>query len=355
MALDIKGYFESLCHQRIKRIWRDLLGVDELPPDHYAVFKNITHYRFVDQKAVYRRLGYLGPVQRGNFIVEGYTRPYREMDKQICSNEDFRNKICGDDPAFSNLVQRNELPHGVPQGAPISDLIANFYLMDFDVKMNAYARQRGGVYMRYSDDILLIVPGGKNEATAATAFAMEEIKNHGDALVIKESKTCVVRFERDGERLKFEHVTGPQGKNGLEYLGFRYDGRKVYVRDSTMSRLYRKVTNAAKRDGTRHVLDNPGASAASLIGNFNYSLFSQRFSRVKKGDLTDDYKSWTFYSYLKRSVQTFGVKGDRILPQARNFKQTMRSRVEKAIIRAHARQNANQTAVSSPEMATDDR
>ncbi|MEM6635549.1 MAG: reverse transcriptase domain-containing protein [Pseudomonadota bacterium] len=344
VALDIKGYFESLCHKRIKRIWCDLLGVESLPTDHYAVFKNITRYRFVDQKAVYRRLGYLGPVQRGNFIVEGYTRPYHEMEKQICSNEIFRNKICGDDPAFSNLVQRNELPHGVPQGAPISDLIANFYLMEFDAKMNAYARQRGGVYMRYSDDILLIVPGGEAEATTATAFAMEEIKNHGDALVIKESKTCVVRFKRDGDRLNFEHITGPQGKNGLEYLGFRYNGRKVYVRDSTMSRLYRKVTVAAKRDGTRHVLDNPGTSPAALIGSFNYSLFSQRFSRVKKGMLTDDYKSWTFYTYLKRASQTFGRKGNSILPQARNFNSIMRSRIEKAIIRAHARQNPKSAA-----------
>ena len=344
VALDIKGYFENLSHRRIKGIWCDLLGVDELPPDHYAVFKNITRYRFVDQKAVYRRLGYLGPVQRGNFIVEGYTRPYSEMPKQICSNDDFRAKICGVGGQYQSLVQRNELPHGVPQGAPISDLIANFYLMEFDAKLHEYAHKRGGVYMRYSDDILLIVPGGEQEASAATAFATDEIKNHGDALVIKEAKTCVVRFERSGDTLSFEHLTGPQGRNGLEYLGFRYDGRKVYVRDSTMSRLYRKVTIAAKRDGTRHVIENPGVTPTALIGSFNYSLFSQRFSRVKKGMLTDDYKSWTFYSYLKRSSLTFGKKGDRILPQARNFKDVMRSRIEKAIIRAHARHNPKSAA-----------
>ena len=339
VALDIKGYFESLSHSQIKRIWCDLLGVDELPPDHYAVFKNITRYRFVDQRSVYQRLGFLGPVQRGNYMVEGFTVPYRKMPKQICSNEVFRAKICGDDPAFKSLVQRNKHPHGVPQGAPISDLIANFYLLDFDTAMNAYAREHGGVYMRYSDDILLIVPGGEDEAQAATAFAKDEILNHGDALVIKEAKTCIVQFERSGQRLTYRHLTGPQGKNGLEYLGFRYDGKKVYVRESTMSRLYRKVSVAAKRDGTQHVIDNPGKSPAALIGSFNYSLFSQRFSRVKKGELTEDYKSWTFYSYLKRASHTFRGKGDRILPQARNFKDHMRSRVEKAIIRAHAHLN----------------
>lgn len=86
-----------------------------------------------------------------------------------------------------------------------------------------------------------------------------------------------------------------------------------------------------------HVLSNPTASSATLIGSFNYSLFSQKFSRVKKGELTDDYKSWTFYSYLKRAAQTFGPKGDRILPQARNFKEQMKERVRKAIVRAHVR------------------
>lgn len=337
VALDIKGYFENLSHSRIKAIWCDLLGVDELPADHYAVFKNITKYRFVDQRSVYRRLGYLGLIQRGKHTIEGFTVPYREMPKQLCSPDDFRAKICGGDPTKPSLVQKNALPHGVPQGAPISDLIANFYLIDFDAKLDQYARERGGKYMRYSDDILLIIPGGDTEAVAATAFATDEIKNHGEALEIKAAKTCVVRFTRSGENLSFEHLTGPQGKNGLEYLGFRYDGRKVYVRESTISRLYRKVSVAAKRDGTMHVLSNPSADSATLIGSFNYSLFSQKFSRVKKGELTDDYKSWTFYSYLKRAAQTFGPKGDRILPQARNFKEQMKERVRKAIVRAHVR------------------
>ncbi len=194
--------------------------------------------------------------------------------------------------------------------------------------------------MRYSDDILLIVPGSAVEAEAATAFATTEIQNHGEALQIKDAKTCVVKFMRSGEDLTYTHLTGPQGKNGLEYLGFRYDGRKVYVRESTISRFYRKVSVAAKRDGTMHVLSNPTVSAGTLVGNFNYSQFSQKFSRVKKGELTDDYKSWTFYSYLKRASQTFGSKGDRILRQARNFDEIMKERIENAINKSVVRRDA---------------
>ncbi len=181
--------------------WCDLLGVDKLPPDHYAVFKNITKYRFVDQRSVYKRLGYIGLIQRGKHTIEGFKVPYRNMPKQLCLPEDFRAKICGGDSTLPSLVQKNVLPHGVPQGAPISDLIANFYLIDFDVKLDQYARARGGRYMRYSDDILLIVPGDEEDARAAEHFTTNEIRNHGEALKIKAAKTCVVKFTRSDEEM----------------------------------------------------------------------------------------------------------------------------------------------------------
>lgn len=73
--------------------------------------------------------------------------------------------------------------------------------------------------------------------------------------------------------------------------------------------------------------------AWDLIRAFDFSLFSQRFSRVKKENLTDDYRSWTFYSYLKRSAEAFGPKGDRILKQAEGFEEFMKARVSAAIVR----------------------
>lgn len=229
----------------------------------------------------------------------------------------------------------NEYDYGIPQGAPISDLIANFYLLEFDSVMASYAHERGGRYMRYSDDILLILPGGREVADAATVFAVSEMRNHGQELHIKEEKTCVALFRRVEDRLTFEHVPQrpcePQ-KNGFEYLGFRYDGQRAYVRDSTISGFYRKVAVAAKREAARIVVANPSRHAVELIQDFDFSLFSQRFSRLKRQNLTDDYRSWTFYSYLKLAAQTFGPKGDRILGQARGFREFMRSRVSEAII-----------------------
>ncbi len=77
--------------------------------------------------------------------------------------------------------------------------------------------------------------------------------------------------------------------------------------------------------------------AGTLIGNFNFPLFSQRFSKVKKSNLTSDYRSWTFYSYLKRSAEAFGPKGSRILRQARGFDNFMHERVNSAILSGAAK------------------
>ena len=340
IALDIKSYFENLDHAYIKSVWCDLLGVERLPSDHYAVFKNITKYRFIDQREVYRRLGYIGPITSDKQVIEGFLQPYQEIPKQLCSPVDFRAKICGSDPAYSSLVQKNTEPHGIPQGAPISDLIANFYLLEFDWYMHQYVENRGGYYLRYSDDILLLLPGGGKEVEPAVSYASNQIRNYGRRLRIKESKTCVIQFQRKDDKLTYRHIKRfpeERVKNGFEYLGFRYDGRRVYVRDSTISGYYRKVSAAARVEGARHALESESIDIDWLKETFNYSLFSQRFSRVKRDSLTSDYKSWTFYSYLKRAATTFGSKGDRILGQAKGFKKFMYQRIEQAIVRSISR------------------
>lgn len=335
IALDIKGYFDNLDHGIIKKLWLELLQLDQLPTDHFTVFKNITSYRYVDQIEAYRRLGYIAKRQVEGREIEGYTVPYSEMPKQLCSPIDFREKICGNNPQFTSLVQKNKNDYGIPQGAPISDLIANFYLMHFDKAIFEYVKKRGGRYMRYSDDILLILPGGISDADSARKFVCEEISKHGNQLVIKDTKTCVVQFTRSSGVLDFQHIEGPQGKNGLEYLGFCFDGKQVRVRNSTISRFYRKVAIAAKKEAFQHAHNSKLNDAQKLLDSFNFSLLSQRFTRVKRTDfLSDDVRTWTFWTYLKRAAKAFGADGNEILKQASGYRTFVRKRVEQALIKA---------------------
>ena len=126
IALDIKGYFESLDHARIKEVWCDLLGVERLPPDHFAVFKNITRYHVVDQREAYLRLGFVKGSEVDGYSRERHTMPRKDMPTQLCTPAEFREKICGGDPSLPSLVRPNAdehgnlLDHGIPQGAPMT-------------------------------------------------------------------------------------------------------------------------------------------------------------------------------------------------------------------------------------------
>lgn len=336
VTLDISKYFESIDHELLRQKWCGLLGVAELPRDHAAVFRAITRYAIVDRDAAYERLGYLTWQAKGRSRVPVYTTSFKDMPRQLCSNAEFREKICGKGETFASLIETNKDNFGIPQGSPISDLLANLYLIDFDSALETYVDAIGGAFFRYSDDIIIIIPGGDAEAVAARDFAMAEIKMHGSKIVIKESKTSVLRYYPAPGGQAFEKLHGEQGENGLEYLGFRYDGKSAYLRDSTLSRLYRKVTRSIRAEARALVRRYPGKDQAYIEGKFNAPEFMQRYGRVADFDPRSDYDSWTFWTYAKRAIETFGPLGKPIGGQLKNYGKIVRTRMKHEIGKALA-------------------
>ena len=88
------------------------------------------------------------------------------MPKQLCSPKDFREKIVGNGIDYKTIIKKNPYIlnneyRGIPQGSPISDIIANMYMLDFDQAVKNLSDKRDWYYRRYSDDILLIVPANE--------------------------------------------------------------------------------------------------------------------------------------------------------------------------------------------------
>lgn len=337
IALDISSFFESLDHQRIYKVWCELIGSDWLPPDHWSVFKAITRYRVVDKKAAYERLGFFGAKKSasGKF-VRGYLVPRDQIPTQLCSAEEFRARICGEEAPYTDLAQKNEVEYGIPQGSPISDLIANFYLLDFDKEIAERVAKLGGVYYRYSDDILVLVPGPTSVAMTIRDEIESLMKAQGSKLEIKKSKTSIVRFEFENGRLASSLVEGKQGKNGLEYLGFRFDGRHAYLRDATVSAFYRKISRAAKIEARKAVARYPGKDISFLRRHFDLSAFMERFGRVRDFDRSLGMRNWTFWTYATRAAKIFGDMGRPILGQIANYRGKVRERVFDRIAQAVA-------------------
>jgi len=343
IALDISSFFESIDHKNLKAVWCRLLGTDRLPDDHFAVYRAITSYSVVDKQAVYERLGHFGDkaTTASGKVIKGYLTPKKKIPKQLCTGAEFRKRIAGGDGRPS-LIEKNFKPYGVPQGAPISDLLANMYLLDFDLDVKNLISGIGGIYRRYSDDILIIAPGCEAKAVDIEAEIRKRMGRFGRKMVIQEEKSSIFEFTPTCDAQVCRHIRGRQGKNGLEYLGFRFDGRSVYLRDSTLSNLRRKVVRAARSEAYRWARRYPDKDAAALKDVFNYEMLVRRFGRVEDFyEKQKDYRNWTFWTYAQRAAKVFGPLGEQtILRQLKRHKALIRKRMEYEIEQAIARRKS---------------
>ncbi|MBB6506852.1 hypothetical protein F4695_000171 [Rhizobium soli] len=309
-VVDIKSYFESLDHKRIKDVWELLLGRG-LPSDHLAVFNSITKYSIVDLEALSKRLNLNERVPQ----VGGNRRDRRKRNidalkdrgkKQICSTKDFRELVAGTKTGFPSLIQKNGFDFGIPQGTPISDLVANFYLIDFDQEVSDWVSVRSGMYRRYSDDIVIVLP---NSSVAndmeAKEFLQKCIRKHGAQLRIQDRKVCVVKFERTPTTTVFKHLYGSASRNGLEYLGFEYNGHIVKLKNSTLSNAWRKIKRRSYGHASRFVKRYRDKGVVWLQNNYPGLSLETKMLRDVTYNQDIGFETWTFVKYVRRASRSF--------------------------------------------------
>lgn len=341
MALDISSFFETLDHNRLREVWADLLGVSKLPTDHFKVFRAITQYAFVDVVKAYTRLGYYGDkADRHGKIRPGYLKARKDIPVQLCDGRTFQEKIARSANQAS-IIEVNKLGFGVPQGAPLSDLLANAYLLEFDKFLRDTCDKLGGCFFRYSDDILVIAPISETDAVQLEKDVRAAIATYGKGLLIKEDKSAIHRFDVKGDRQTVHTIkaTDKDGKPMLnkpfEYLGFRFDGRHTFIRDKTMSNLHRKIASVCRATAIRQVKRYQGKSINDILDLTNVEKVIQAFGSVEDFRLkAADYRSWTFTTYAKRASKTMGILGKPISRQIGNLRAAIRRRLEYELARA---------------------
>ena len=206
VALDVSKFFDTLDHHLLKKEWIDLLCTEKLPNDHFNVYKSLTKYNWVNKEALYSLFG-ISPnnPKNGRF--------------RVCEPDLFRSKVRKD-----KLIIAHTHNFGIPQGTPISAMLSNIYMFNFDLKMKKFVDSCSGKYYRYCDDMLFIVPLEKK--SQIENLATQEIKNIN--LSINTQKTEIHEFLLVKDRLTVD-------KN-LQYLGFIFDGKKKYIRSSSLAR-----------------------------------------------------------------------------------------------------------------------
>ncbi len=230
---------------------------------------------------------------------------------------------------------------GVPQGAPLSDLLANLYLLDFDKYVRDICAKVGGAFFRYSDDILIIAPVSASDAIALELDVRSAIGTYGKGLIIKEEKSAIHRFEVHGDRqvvavVKATDKDGtPMPNKPFEYLGFRYDGKHVFIRDKTMSNLHRKIASVCRAFAIRLVKRYQGKTVSEIMSLTNLEKLIQAFGHVEDFRAkASDYRSWTFTTYAKRASKVMGALGEPIGRQLRGLRDAVCRRLEYELVRA---------------------
>lgn len=267
IVADVTSFFDNLNHRILHSQWKRVLKVENMPDDHYALYKNLVSKKFVNENELFNRF-------KHKLMIERYL-PHDTSQKQLKRKHvrkiyNMRHEkvvaFCETDEFFKEAVDliRVEKPfnsknrkilgkknlRGIPQGTPISATLANIYMLDFDERIHKEVidTSRNGYYQRYSDD-LIIVCDQKDEKYFNDLIREEiEIKAKLD---IQAKKTNIYRYEISNSKGEF---TGGILENGdvksnkqLEYLGFEYDGVKVRVKTAGFSKFYRTMKRSFRR------------------------------------------------------------------------------------------------------------
>lgn len=326
IAVDISKFFDNIDHHLLKRRWCELMGQPRLPADHYAVYKSITDFRWVECDHAIEALGY-------DNKYSFYKNSMKDaLPEQLCKPSEFREKIID-----QKLVEKWDKDRGIPQGVPISDILANLVLLQFDKALKLFVENRSGAYYRYSDDILVILPSDGRAVRGLLTSIERELAGIDQNLKISKDKTEIVCFSPDNPKYRcyqLKPTLKPNRKKrvafdrGITYLGFRYDGKFVYIRESTIANLRGKITRTCKAVTFRHLNQHKEKDLNWLLKRAPTAEVSQKFLQVEnfralvaeaRVQGKSPYKSMTFLSYVIRASRVFGDRGCRMKRQIRNI------------------------------------
>lgn len=116
-------------------------------------------------------------------------------------------------------TENRDLGRGIPQGAPISPLLANLYMRRFVVvwKLLGYERRYRARIVNYADDLVIVCKGKAEEALAAMRNIMQRLK-----LTVNEAKTHICRVPQEHfDFLGYTFGRFYSERTGKAYLGTR--------------------------------------------------------------------------------------------------------------------------------------
>jgi RNA-directed DNA polymerase len=226
LLIDIKGFFDNIDHRQLENSLCTVLECESLPSEIQYVFDNLTRYRYAHEDKIYSELKrngrkYLVPV------------PGTKHSKKICKIEDYNKYIDN-----GNVVKTNTSSHGIPQGTPISGILANISLISFDLAVSRMlASYPIHFYQRYSDDIVVVCP--KDEIEGIYRFLLDELNKIGLKASTKKTEAFIKKADTITNVVSLLEPKASARRQNIQYLGLEWTGKQILLRPSTIARRLR--------------------------------------------------------------------------------------------------------------------
>ncbi|WP_298534799.1 reverse transcriptase domain-containing protein [uncultured Algibacter sp.] len=285
LVLDIENFFPSLNHKKLKLAWAKILGNKTLPKDHFNIFKATTKFSYVKLKDLKSKNGHFDEKRLSKHRKNGKHTFFESIKDLIDSDIIIHKNQKKDDN--KNLM-------GIPQGLPISALLANIYMLDFDESViNELTVKHSVFYRRYSDDIVVI--SKENQIKLIEEFVKNEmIKNK---LTISLEKTEKTLFKINRGRLqsfKIENNGNLKENVPLNYLGFEFYGYQTLIKSKNLAKFYREMKETIKRKHKRvetikekHLLDEAPIFKRKVYRLFSFKGEKSRMLPVKRTEFVN--------------------------------------------------------------------
>jgi hypothetical protein len=242
-AIDVKDFYGSLDHARVKDTWCRLLNTERLSPDQYAVFSSVTDARVLNKNSIQEAMRKEG------------VKPPKGI---LCTIGDAKRLLEKKRLHWTSHTKDVRRGKGIPQGLAISPVLSNAFMYSFDLVVSAMTKKRGGHYLRYADDVIVAIPEDTAKDLNVVEYLEEQLRKVD--LELSEGKTQERTIQyRDG---RFSILNEKGEEDELDYLGLVFSSKGVCVRKKTITKFGHRVRRVAyaisfgyrsKRSGIRAV------------------------------------------------------------------------------------------------------
>ncbi len=193
--------------------------------------------------------------------------------------------------------RRQSTPKGVPQGGPLSPILANILLDELDKELE----KRGHRFVRYADDFLIFVKSqraGKRVKESIQRFLERKLK-----LKVNQEKSQVAET------------------NQINFLGFTFKGTKIRWSDKAFQKFKRRVKELTGRSWFVSMEYRYKKLAQYLRGWMNYFGISEYYrpipeidSWIRRRMRMCYWKQWRYVRTKVRNLLKLGVRPDVAIP-----------------------------------------